>query len=83
MQEIKFNMNDYVKVKLNEYGKECYRKYFEKVMPMLGYQLKAKIDEDGYYKDQLHIIFTIFGQYMTLGFLCPFDTDIILVVEDK
>jgi hypothetical protein len=76
-------MNDYVKVKLNEYGKECYRKYFEKVVSMLGYQPEPKIDEDGYYKDQLHIIFSIFGQYMTLGFLCPFDTEIILVVEEK
>jgi hypothetical protein len=81
MQEIKFNMNDYVKIKLNDYGKECYIKHYEKIAPMLGYQPEAKVDEDGYYKDQLHSIINIFGEYIGLGCLCPFDTEIILVVE--
>lgn len=37
-------------------------------------------DEDGYYKNQLHNLFTQFGKDIGLGRVIPFETNIILLV---
>lgn len=82
MDEIKFNMNDHVKVKLTELGIDILKNRHEKVkeiFPSLD-EFKLNLDEDGYYKTQLHDLFNTFGNYFYMGAIgLPFETNIILL----
>lgn len=65
---MKFNINDYVKVKLTEHGKKILK---EK-------DINNSVDENGYTKFQLWDIMNIFGEYCILGCDVPFETEIII-----
>jgi len=86
MEEIKFNMNDYVKVKLTNCGVSILMDQHEKlknIFPRLG-EFKINLEADGYYKTQLHDLFNTFGQYIYMGATeLPFETNIILVNNFK
>lgn len=57
--ETKINLNERVKFKLSEYGKEIYRKWHGGVGP--------KLDDDGYMSMQLWSFMWIFGNHMIPG----------------
>ena len=85
MMEIEFNVNDYVKVKLNQKGlNELQRQHYElsKVFPSLHEFRLPKTDQDGYSKWQLHSLMNTFGHMMTLGNEVPFDTVIKIEVGE-
>jgi len=82
MEEIEFNINDYVKVKLTNYGVGLLMERHEKlkkVFPRLG-EFKIELEDDGYYKIQLHNLMNDFGDSIYMGATdLPFETNIILV----
>ena len=72
-EEITFNVNNWVKVKLNDYGRLILREdhCFQTV--------DIKTDSEGYSKFQLWELFNLFGRYINLGQNLPFDSEIILL----
>ena len=88
MEQIKFNINHSVKVKVTEYGYEVWLAHQNKFVHFSGTiksvtieELKAKQGEEGYTKFQLWDIMSIFVAKMTMGFENPIDTNIILLPE--
>jgi hypothetical protein len=78
---MKFNINYYVRVKLNDHGRSIHRKNFDKIFlnhSTIEYR-PPKEDEDGYSKFQLWDLMREFGEYMGLGLDNPFDTEIDIV----
>jgi len=75
---MKFNINDYVFVKLTDRGREIHRIHYERVFPDhpdIVYQ-EPEVDADGESKFQLWDLMTIFGEHMYLGCNPPIETDI-------
>lgn len=79
---MKFNVNDYVKVKLTKKGLEILK---EQHAQLQSYYHKHNIefdppsvDEDGYSSFQMHYLMNIFGPGMLLGCEVPFETEIII-----
>lgn len=58
--EVRINLNERVRFKLSEYGKEVYRQRFE-------YNKEPELDDDGYMEMQLWGFMNIFGEYMIMG----------------
>lgn len=83
---IKFNINNYVKVKLTEKGKKVLKKQhdeLEKLCKSIGKFHEPETDENGYTKFQLWDLMRTFGSYIGLGMndLC-FETTIIILEKD-
>ena len=83
-EEIKFNINYQVKVKLTPYGVSClYENYqkekeiWDKLRPN---QFTVKLDDDGYYRTQLWTLMQELGKYVTMT-KTPFETEIIFLKE--
>jgi hypothetical protein len=79
--EVKFNINDHVKVKLTKAGREELKKQHEKLkltFPKLGEWQERKVDEDGYSRFQMHDLMSIFGVLLTPCRELPFNTEIII-----
>lgn len=78
------NMNDTVKVKLTEHGKQILKEnhdmfWKDRAAP---YEFKLpKEDENGYSSWQLWGLFQEFGHKIGLGFKLPFETGMIIVKE--
>jgi hypothetical protein len=80
---MKFNINSYVKVKLNKVGiDELKRQHTELKanFPGLHDFREPKTDEEGYSRFQLHDLMNRLGHLCTLGFEPPFDTEIEIVI---
>ena len=58
--EVRINLNEKVRFKLSEYGKEIYRHRFE-------YNKEPELDDDGYMEMQLWVFMQTFGEYMVMG----------------
>lgn len=87
---IEFNINEYVKVKLNQSGKDILIKQREELNKT--YQSKGlegfgpyefKEDENGYVKFQFHELMRTFGHHIPLGFNPPFEPTVLLVVKGE
>jgi hypothetical protein len=73
---MKFNINDDVRVKLNENGWDIHKKYW---LPYCsGNYTPPKADADGYVKFQLWDFMNIYGPHMVMGLPIPFDPYIII-----
>ena len=88
VMEIRFNINQYAKVKLTEMGKEILLKRHNELNDQLAARgaqglgmFILKLDEGGYYKDQLWRIMQVFGEQLFNGAEVPFETEIILINE--
>lgn len=57
--EVRINLNEIVKFKLPERGKEVYRHRHDGLEP--------KLDDDGYMSMQLWTFMQVFGEHMILG----------------
>jgi hypothetical protein len=69
---IVFNMNDYVKVKLNELG-------FTILETKISYH---KLDNEGYLTLPLWELMQLFGEHLFLGCKVPFETNIQLLSRE-
>lgn len=88
MEEIKFNINDKVKVKITDMGYNIWLDWenqfikFSSTIPVTTIEeLKAKADKDGYTKFQMWDMMSIFGSHMNMGFENPIESNIILLSE--
>ena len=88
--KVKFNINENVYVKLNEYGIKKWLDYEQTTilhhLPDFIYSftledILSRRNVDGYWKFQLYNLMHIFGEYFSLGSEIPFETDIIFDVE--
>lgn len=62
---MRLNLNETVKVKLTERGKEIYRQYFSP-LPDGFEQPEPRINEDGFTKLQLWMFMEMFGEHMSI-----------------
>jgi len=88
MEQVKFNINHNVKVKVTDYGYETWMQHENKyvhfsgtIKPVTLEELKAKADNDGYTKFQMWDMMSIFGSKMKMGFENPINPNIILLPE--
>lgn len=63
--EVRINLNESVKFRLSEYGKEIYRHRYDRYG--FEYDREPKLDDDGYMSMQLWTFMQIFGEHMILG----------------
>jgi len=82
---VKFNINDSVKVKLTDLGKEIYYHQHNEINEYYGKEMikpkMPEVDEDGYTSFQMWCLMGIYGKHISIGFNQPFETNIIL--EDE
>lgn len=81
------NINDFVKVKLNQKGKEIYFHLYDdarrNMVENKGYYPEylqpryPKVDTDGYSKFQLWEFMQIYGECMVMGTDLPFETNLV------
>lgn len=79
-----FNINDYVKVKLTNYGIEILKQQHDELKNKFGGDIgefDLKLDSEGYYETQLWSLMSDLGQYCIMGRELPFETNIILKNE--
>lgn len=69
--EIKINLNDFIKVKLTETGKDIFNHRFDDLNKKLGKEvyknISLKEDENGYVEFQLWDFMQIYGSYMYMA----------------
>ena len=72
--EVKINLNETVKFKLTDYGKDIYYHRFDKLNERIvkagGRPIEPtmpEVDEEGYTKMQLWHFMNIYGKYMKMG----------------
>lgn len=82
---LKFNVNNYVKVKLTELGKQELKKryielskWYPESMKLEDFKL-PEVDEKGFSKWQLHVLISTFGGITGNGFNPPFETEIEII----
>lgn len=81
MTDIKFNLNDCVKVKLSDKGLELMRKEHEEFEDVFAAKRGGKrkpftpppVDKDGYSTWQLWHLMQTFGKHISLGLRTPFE----------
>lgn len=75
------NLNEYIKVKLTDKGKEIYRNYYHYIddedVP------KLNVDEEGYCKFQLWDFMHIFGEHFHMGGGLPCETNVKIQIREK
>lgn len=68
--EVSININDKIKVKLTDYGKELYRGYLAEINALIRLPISPRVlefDENGYTTFQLWEFMNIFGSEMFMG----------------
>lgn len=74
------NVNNLVKVVLNELGHEILKEHYSKLS---NRDVVIEIDDEGYATFQTYEFMNIFGPYTTLGKRMPFDTRILIQVSEE
>lgn len=68
---VRINLNEHIKVKLNDYGKEIWYHQFDALNESVGRTLIKpsfpETDADGYTTMQLHEFMHLYGVYATVG----------------
>lgn len=85
MTYIDFNINDYVMVRLTDYGRALHRERFDELKAAfprmtLEYQPKEE-DEDGWSKWQAWDLIQSFGPNINMGGNLPFETTIRIITK--
>lgn len=86
MPDVSINLNDTVRVKLNDVGLAIYRQAAEDLrasLPEKAQQYVAtepKIEPDGTYRTQMWAIMQMFGPHLSMGSEQPFGTEVILEI---
>lgn len=74
------NVNNYVKAKLTQRGKEIYEQHYSRFG---NSKIELKTDKDGYSSFQMHTFMNIFGEHMLLGYEVPFETEVFIEISEK
>lgn len=87
MKRIKFNINEFVRVKLTAEGKAIHRRQWEDTQHYFP-RLKAEYyppleDEEGWSKWQAWELMQTFGQHVSMSFKVPFETTIEILVNES
>lgn len=81
-----FNINNYVEIKLTQYGKDILKekedKIFTEYPSLKEYLYKYKVNNRGYIKLQLWEVMNLFGSYLGNGLQNPFEIKIKMEVKD-
>ena len=84
MKEYKFNMNNSVKVKLNDIGHAELKRQHDALYSEMNIDreyVERSIDSDGHSSFQMHDLMNTFGHMMVMGCKTPFETLSIKVAE--
>jgi hypothetical protein len=77
---VRFNVNEYVRVKLTECGlkllREDHARWKALYPSSFGEFTPPKTDADGWSEWQLWCLMARFGEYITMGMTAPFETEI-------
>lgn len=80
MKEI--NINDHVKVKLTDFGKDIYFHQYDDLNEKQGKTIiephYPKVDEDGYTDFQLWSLMELYGEHIHMAGKLPFETTILI-----
>ncbi len=80
---MKFNVNEYVRVKLTPTGKDILRKKFDELHANFPQEFKEfslpKEDSEGFSLWQMSSLFADFGEHIYTGCEPPFETEIEIV----
>ncbi len=79
---MKFNINSFVRVKLNEHGHLIHRQRHSRLLPSFEYH-PVEQDEEGWSKWQLWKLMHVFGDHVMLGSKVPFETEIELITPES
>lgn len=74
------NVNDTVRVKLNDHGRDILRKNWDALGMGKSYPLTINEDANGYYRTQLWCLMEEFGPHIRMGCKMPFDANIEICV---
>ena len=82
---MKFNINNYVKVKLTDKGREIVKKSRVIYRAIGGDYSEVEIteDSDGWSKWQMWDLMSTFGSHMYNGCISPFETEIDIIENEK
>ena len=68
MTEVSINLNDWIKVKLTDFGKMIYYHQYDNINKFMGKEFckpkLPKVDEDGYTEFQLWCFMELYGNHM-------------------
>jgi len=81
---MKFNINDSVKVKLNDHGREILKQQHDlllKDIPRYEFTLPQE-DEQGWSKWQMWRLMETFGPHISIGSEVPFETEIEIITNE-
>jgi len=85
---IKFNINDHVKVKLTDLGKDIYLHQYDRINKVYSNYSKTiltpsnpKVDKDGYTDFQLWELMQLYGPHLYCGAEQLFEKNIIHLLE--
>ena len=82
---LKFNINRYIKVKLNDKGKDIYYHKNDWLNNYTGKEVikpnYPDVDNEGYTKFQAWEFMEIYGSHLRIGFDVPFECDILIQAE--
>ncbi len=80
---IEYNINNHVRVKLTDKGKDIYYHQHDEHNKRMGeYGMDPikpsypKINKDGYYETQMHQLMYVFGESLSMGSVLPFDSNV-------
>ncbi len=77
---IPFNMNDYVRVKLTDKGREIHKKTWTSLVPRMKYN-PPKEDKDGWSEWQLWVLMQEFGAHIAMGIESPLESNIEIIIK--
>lgn len=84
------SMNDFVKVKLTDHGKDIFYHQFDDLNMFIKVQggkpiepRMPEVDADGYTRIQLWELMKIFGPHIGMGLPSPFENNVIVIEEGK
>lgn len=81
---LKININEKVRVRLTEYGKQCLAENYAKLSMASGAPLSMpnpKLDADGWTEWQLWRLMQEFGQHIAMGLPVPFEANEMLIPQ--
>ncbi len=87
---MKYNLDDYVGVKLTKRGREIYKEFYDNLVKDMSDDAKKRIlnyeplkDDEGYLKLQLWELMNIFGRNLITGAETPFEEKEIKLYDEK
>lgn len=82
----KFNINDFIKVKLTDLGTDIFYHQYDELNKFYGREMikphYPNVDKEGFTEFQLHEFMNLFGKYMVNGFDLVIENNSIYICEE-